>query len=342
MENFVLKLVELVTKVKMSLKLRKIRNPPLIVPPFKVDTLEDLLDLAWRSQENEYFDWFTLWKLIPSLTKLSNMIGMNDLKSKITDQIIYHIQGLHKKQGRVKPNKNLHTVIYGPPGTGKTTVAKIIAEIYCNLGILSSGHVIIAGKEDLIGKWIGHTESKTVALLQRAMGGVLFIDEVYSLGHSKGNIDSFSKSIIDILNRYLSERHSDFICIIAGYKREIENHFFSINRGLQRRFPIRYQIDEYSPKELYLIFKKFVREMGWEMTSQNFLKLFEKNAEIFSFYGGDMKILFDCCEDIHSRRVFGTKDKKRLLTKEDLKNGIKVFSKTRTVKDQDIVSRYIS
>ena len=307
-------------------KKRRLVESPEMKPPFKVETLEDLLDLAWNYRGDSY-DWFSLWRLIPPLTKLQRMVGMESLKKSIVDHIIYCVQKLHEKNGKMNDKELLHTVIYGPPGCGKSTVAHILAEIYCGLGILPTDNIIVAGKEDFIGKYIGHSESKTTALLKKALGGVLFIDEVYSLGYSgNGKTDSFSKVIIDLLNRFLSEHQGEFICIIAGYKKDINESFFAVNKGLRRRFPIRFEIKGYTPTNLLDMFKQKIKENGWKLEDNTVgVKFFEKNKKHLKFFGGDIENLLSACKKAHSRRIFGTLSEKKLLTNKDVISGLKIF-----------------
>jgi hypothetical protein len=158
----------------------------------------------------------------------------------------------------------LHTVIEGPPGVGKTELGKILAEMYSALGVIKSNKFKLVKRTDLIGKYLGHTAEKTQSVIDDADGGVLFIDEAYSLGAQDGG-DSFAKECIDTINQNLSENKKKFICIIAGYPDELEKSFFGYNPGLHRRFPFRYSIEGYSSKELSQIFVKKLNDANWRM-----------------------------------------------------------------------------
>ena len=125
----------------------------------------------------------------------------------------------------------------------------------------------IVKRADLIGKYLGHTAAKTQEVIDSCKGGVLFIDEAYSLGNAEGR-DSFSKECIDTLNQNLSENKNNLLCIIAGYKESLEKCFFSYNEGLNRRFSFRYNIEPYSAEQLRDIFLCKLREIKWDIKSE--------------------------------------------------------------------------
>lgn len=170
-----------------------------------------------------------LWKIIPDLYELDQMIGMKSVKESIFYQIIYYIQGMHIQSGKshTKNEEYLHMAIYGCPGSGKTTIAKIIGRLYKNLGILSENSTFtVAFKDDMVCKYIGGSAIKTRKLLESCLPGILFLDEAYSFGsNSSGNADSFSKEAIDTLVGFLSEHKNDFCCIIAGYEDDVQKYF---------------------------------------------------------------------------------------------------------------------
>uniref|UniRef100_A0A6C0I9V4 AAA+ ATPase domain-containing protein n=1 Tax=viral metagenome TaxID=1070528 RepID=A0A6C0I9V4_9ZZZZ len=258
---------------------------------------------------------------ISSLKKLNDLIGMDFIKKNIVDQILFYAQGLNT-------NEMMHTCLTGPPGVGKTTLGKILAEVYCSLGYLSTGSFKLVSRSDLIAGYVGQTALKTIKVLKESIGGVLFIDEAYSLG---GNTDEsgtgYSKECIDTINKFLSENTEDFILIIAGYREDLDKYFFSMNKGLARRFPWNYDISKYSITNLKDIFVYQVIENKWsldlELCANNYKTiedLFNEYSSIFENNGGDTLLLFDKAKICHSRRVFGKKKRfKKVLNITDIR-----------------------
>jgi SpoVK/Ycf46/Vps4 family AAA+-type ATPase len=187
----------------------------------KIDTIDDLIDIGKLYNEKEKkrynINLAALNKLIDPLTDLKRMIGMPKLKKQILDQVIYFLQDFEEKNTHM-----MHTIIEGPPGSGKTEVAKILAKIYAKLGFLKKENVHAVRRSDLIGQYLGQTAIKTQKAIDGAKGGVLLIDEAYSLGNPEGR-DSYSKECIDTINQNLSEGKSEFICIIVGYKKALKD-----------------------------------------------------------------------------------------------------------------------
>lgn len=270
------------------------------------------------------------------LEELNNMIGMKCLKNNIVDQILYFVQKLHKNNN--SSGEFLHTVIYGPPGTGKTEIAKIMGKIYSKIGILSKGTFKKVTRSDLIAGYLGQTALKTKDVIKEALGGVLFIDEAYSLGNPEKR-DSFAKECIDTLCEALSANKDNLMVIIAGYEKELKESFFAFNQGLDSRFTWRFKTDEYTAEDLNQIFIKMVRDIGWEIDAEKKIMndWFKKNKDYFHFYGRDIETLLTKIKIAHSRRVFclPEKDKKRINLK-DLDKGLEIFLKNDDIKNRKV------
>jgi SpoVK/Ycf46/Vps4 family AAA+-type ATPase len=309
----------------------------------EVNSISHLLELIEKYEINPKFNYNinmeALHKIKEPLAELNNMIGMKELKTNIVEQIIYFIQELHSNS-----HDFMHTVIYGPPGTGKTEIARILGKIFSNIGLLSKDSFKKVTRSDLIAGYVGQTALKTRDVIKDSLGGVLFIDEAYSLGNIEKK-DSFSKECIDTLCEALSNHKEDLMVIIAGYENELNDCFFNYNRGLESRFAWRFKTDEYSGKDLHDIFMKKVKEIEWSISeNDNGTKItplwFEKNIDHFRFYGRDVESLLAKTKIAHSKRVF-CKDKieKKKLTLEDLDNGLKIYLKNNETQNmRDIIS----
>jgi SpoVK/Ycf46/Vps4 family AAA+-type ATPase len=277
------------------------------------------------------YDFEALVKCLGPLEKLNRLIGMDSLKRDIIDQLLFFSQELNS-------NEMMHTCLTGPPGVGKTTLGKILAELYCSMGFLSTDNFTFVSRADLIAGYLGQTALKTKKVLEKARGGVLFIDEAYSLGTSSDG-DGYGKECIDTINLFLSENTKDFIMIIAGYREDLDKSFFAMNRGLDRRFPWRYDIEKYSVANLVDIFRYQVAENYWyihkDLTVEMLVDLF-KNRAIFENNGGDTLQLFDKSKITHSRRVFGRPEIfKRVLTFDDIRLTIESIAELRLKKNSE-------
>jgi len=318
----------------------KIKKNNYVYLTLNLETVEDLIELGKAygvkySKENDYnIDLEMISKLVEPLTEFNKLIGLKNIKKQMVEIILYYSLKLDNKNQDL-----LHTVIEGEPGTGKTELAQHIANIYAGIGILSRNIVKKVKLNDLKGQFLGHSAAMTEEILEECKGGVLFIDEAYSLGNAEGknSKDVYSKEILDVLNLALTENKNDFICIIAGYKDDLQSSFFSFNDGLERRFPIKFSIESYNGKELKDIFIKKVYELNWCIEDKAIdEKFIENNKHYFKFNGGDMEILFAKCKIAHSKNLLKYKDKiKKILTKADVDYGFTIYLENPSVKNRD-------
>ncbi|BCB03483.1 stage V sporulation protein K [Bacillus sp. KH172YL63] len=190
--------------------------------------------------------------------ELGSLVGMEEMKKMVKE--IYAWIYVNKKReamGLKAGKQALHMMFKGNPGTGKTTVARIIGKLFLKMNVLSKGHLIEAERADLVGEYIGHTAQKTRDLVKKALGGILFIDEAYSLG--RGGEKDFGKEAIDTLVKHMEDKQHDFILILAGYSKEME-HFLTLNPGLQSRFPLVFHFPDYSVDQLMEIGRRMLEE----------------------------------------------------------------------------------
>ena len=319
-------------------KFNKINVDNKLLELFKnLESIEDIIKFEENPNRFHFFKnkkFEKLYKLIPSCKDLKNMIGLNDIKEQIFKKLGFFVHKLNNK------NEINHIVITGEPGVGKTSIAKIIGKIYLALGFLKNDEFIEAKRSDLIGQYCGHTAIKTQKVIDSAEGGVLLIDEVYSLGN-KEKKDAFTKECIDTINQNLTEKADKFLCIIVGYKEEVQSCFFNYNKGLERRFPIRFNLESYTETDLVEILFKFASDENWffeneENLKKNVEKIITKNKDHLKNQAGDLRNIFQLIKENYSCRLFKESinddfgDKK--LTIKDFEYG---FEKFITIKEEN-------
>ena len=209
----------------------------------------DLQDAVSATEEEEK----TLEEL---LENLDSLIGLEKIKTQIREHIDYiEFLKLREKKGLKDEEKiSLHSVFTGNPGTGKTTVVKLLGKIYQKMGLLSKGHLHEVDRADIVGEFIGQTAPKVKDAIEKARGGILFIDEAYALARSKEDSKDFGREVIEILIKEMSDGPGDIAIMAAGYPREMEN-FISFNPGLKSRFKYYFHFADYTPDELIEIAK---------------------------------------------------------------------------------------
>ncbi len=196
------------------------------------------------------------------MLELESLIGLNKIKQKVKDhaQYIKFLQLRKKKGFKELRDIDIHSVFTGNPGTGKTTVAKMMGQLYYKMGLLTKGHVHEVDRVDLVGEYIGQTAPKVKEAIEKARGGVLFIDEAYSLARSNDDSKDFGREVIEILVKEMSNGKGDMAVIVAGYPKEMKT-FLESNPGLRSRFKEFYRFDDYTPSELMEIARYASKDM---------------------------------------------------------------------------------
>lgn len=203
------------------------------------------------------------------ISKLDTLVGLHQIKKQVRDHANYikFLQLRREKGFDEKEEINVHSVFIGNPGTGKTTVAKMMGRLYQKMGLLTKGHVHEVDRVDLVGEYIGQTAPKVKEAIEKARGGVLFIDEAYSLARSNDDTKDFGREVIEILVKEMSNGKGDLAVIVAGYPKEMQ-HFLDSNPGLKSRFKLYFEFSDYLPQELSQIAKYACHEKGVALTAE--------------------------------------------------------------------------
>lgn len=286
-------------------------NLKQIVPP----------DKLIRLKQNRKFK--ILYDSIEPLEDLNRLIGLDEIKADLFRHICFFTNELNSGQDL------MHVVIMGPPGVGKSEVGKIIGKLYAKLGFLATDKFKTFKRSDLIAEYLGQTAIKTQKAINESLGGVMFIDEAYSLGNNEKR-DSFSKECIDTLNQNLTENGNKFLCIIAGYEDDLNQCFFSHNKGLDRRFNIRYNIKGYSASELTRIF--LLKLDKWKIEDEQYISdlIHQNHADYFKYFGGDIDTLISKIKFEYAiRNIKLPVNSGLVLTKNDIEQGFLEFKKNR-------------
>jgi SpoVK/Ycf46/Vps4 family AAA+-type ATPase len=189
------------------------------------------------------------------MNDLNSMIGLDSVKERISQVFAMHrVNQKRVANGLPAVEVSHHLVFTGDPGTGKTTVARIVARLYKAIGLLPTGNFVEAGREDLVAAYVGQTAIKTQEVINRAMGGILFIDEAYSLSNKKESNVDFGKEAVSTLLKAMEDNRDKFVVIVAGYTKEMAS-FIGSNPGLKSRFTTTIEFKNYSHNELLSVFR---------------------------------------------------------------------------------------
>lgn len=234
------------------------------------------------------------------MAHLDRLVGLPEIKHQVRNHAKYiQFLQLRKDLGfEEKDSINVHSVFIGNPGTGKTTVAGMMGRLYRKMGLLSSGHVHVVDRVDLVGEYIGQTAPKVKEAIERARGGVLFIDEAYALARSSEDSKDFGREVIEILMKEMSDGPGDLAVIVAGYPQEMKK-FLASNPGLNSRFKHHFEFPDYLPQELSQIAAIAAQQMEVKITSEAISRLDEIIVNAYrdrdrSF--GNARFIFDLIE----------------------------------------------
>jgi SpoVK/Ycf46/Vps4 family AAA+-type ATPase len=208
------------------------------------------------------------------LAELNGLIGLDNIKQEVRTFINFlRVQKMRQERGLLTTSLNYHMVLAGPPGTGKTTVARLIGKIYKELGLLPQGHVVETDRAGLVAPYVGQTALKVDSLVEKALGGILFIDEAYALMPRSGRDGhDFGREAIEALLKRMEDHRGNFAVIIAGYANEM-HRFLEANSGVKSRFNRYFYFSHYKPDELLAIFEKMGQEAGLVLTERAQAKL---------------------------------------------------------------------
>lgn len=241
-------------------------QPPVVQTPVRLrkDSKEESFPEAFLGRKSTS-SILEKDKVAEIIAELDTLVGLSTVKLLIRElQAYVEIQKRRTHEKLVAEPLVLHMIFRGNPGTGKTTVARLVGKLFKEMDVLQKGHVIECERADLVGEYIGHTAQKTRDQVKKALGGVLFIDEAYSL--ARGGEKDFGKEAIDALVKAMEDNKNNLILILAGYRHEMQ-WFLQTNPGLRSRFPIHIDFPDYSIDELLAIGESMLKSRQYELTT---------------------------------------------------------------------------
>ena len=252
------------------------------------------------------------------LGELDSLVGLEPVKRLVYEIKAYvEIQRRRQHEKLVSEPLVLHMIFRGNPGTGKTTVARILGRLFRQMKVLSKGHLVEIERADLVGEYIGHTAQKTREQLKKSYGGILFIDEAYSL--ARGGEKDFGKEAIDVLVKAMEDHKDNLILILAGYKQEMSD-FIKTNPGLKSRFPIHIDFPDYSIRELLHIAALMLQKRQYTLSpaaTDTLKKILELKTGRGHEHSGNARLVRNLIEKAIRRQAVRLVNKDS-LTREDL------------------------
>lgn len=250
----------------------------------------------------------TIHDLDELLDELESLIGLASVKEEVKNLInLLKIVELRTKNGLKAPSVTKHFVFTGNPGTGKTTVARLLSQIYCSLGILSKGHMVEVDRSGMVAGYMGQTAIKVKEVIDKAKGGVLFIDEAYALSNETPGGD-FGQEAIDTLVKGMEDNRDDMIVIVAGYP-DLMDKFVKSNPGLKSRFQKTIHFPDYTADDLYDIFLRFCKNNDYILSEDgsNYLKeqltIYVKNSDKYFGNARDVRNFLDVAISAQANRL---------------------------------------
>ena len=263
--------------------LEKIENAVEITDELKIKLLDYVsitypkTDLSFAKYRDGLVEKILFNKEVPEYEKdktmdeifeeLNSLVGLTKVK-KMLNELVSLVELKNKSKDDLKiKNINLHMVFLGNPGTGKTTVARIVAEILYNLKYIKQNKLIEVSSKDLVAEYVGQTAPKTMAVIQKALGGVLFVDEAYSLASNKGQGSSYNEEAIATLIQAMENYRDNLVVIFAGYTKEMQD-FLDMNSGIVSRIGYTVEFEDYTEDELLQIFMQMMNKAGFDVTKE--------------------------------------------------------------------------
>ncbi|NLZ47299.1 MAG: AAA family ATPase [Clostridiales bacterium] len=318
------KISDIIDNAEYSIDIKRIAQllNSNLIDYYGYKTLQSICKQDTETQEDKR----TLQEL---LDELNGLVGLEKVKAKVNDLIIYQKVQKLRRENNLRSSKNtLHLAFTGNPGTGKTTVARIVGRVYKQIGLLSKGHFIEVSRTDLIAGYQGQTALKVKKVIERAKGGVLFIDEAYSITENDHS-DSYGRECLTELTKALEDYRDDLVVIVAGYT-EPMNKFFESNPGLKSRFNTFIEFDDYNSEELVKILVSMCEKNDYRLSEEvrEKVKIFfeneiSKKSENFA-NGRLVRNIYDTLIMNHARRVINidnaSRDDLSIITISDFKD----------------------
>ncbi len=286
----------------------------ILLLDYITNTHKDIIN--YSSYRDKLINYLSFKKEVPKIkevksteeifSELNDLVGLNDVKKVLYDLV--NLISLKEKSDLKIANVNLHMLFLGNPGTGKTTVARCLSGILYNLGYIKENKLIEVSSKDLVAEYVGQTAIKTYSVIERALGGILFIDEAYSLS-SKNN--SYNDEAIATLIKAMEDNRDNLVVIFAGYTKEMQD-FINSNSGIASRIGYTLNFKDYTVDELLEIFKGMVNKAGFKITNDALDKAKEiiiKNKNMKNF--GNARFVRNMYEKTVTMHATNTKEKKR-------------------------------